>query len=278
MIRMNSPQTKRLQLKNILSYFEKENLHIRRELVESLNEFKFNIESLAAYKPYFKDILDNKVFHFQQLEVSIQYINEIKNLYLDLERIYQRISEDYNKILQMLNNISDIILKVPYVSSVRTTLKREVKRVGRDHFYMINHLMLIQFLNNIKNLVEPIDSYDLQNSPVSEIFDQIIKIIPSIKEEYLPNVLYLNVPDSVEQIIVLGENLRSLFPFLSFSFLEEIESLLEFMELVNNEFYKIENYYKTNQDKNSKKVKGKFKNALYMLDRTLSFSRYWKHV
>jgi hypothetical protein len=272
---------KHLELREILLYFEKQNLHIPSQLDDKLKTYSFVVESFSKYKKHVKDILDDNTFHLQQLGDFLQNIKDIKSLFLDLETIYDEMGEYYKKISLILTNISDLVIKLPYITRVKTHVTqaaigdRHVLGQEKSHFYIIDHQVLIDFLTNIKNLGIPEDTFNIQNSPISGKLNQIMKIIPAIKSEYLPDAVYGNVPESFEQIITISRDLRELFS--PFYFLEDFDPLREFMELVNKDFYKIEEYFKKNPDKDCIKLKGKFKKAhlnLNKLYRVLSFKRF----
>ncbi|MFX1425403.1 MAG: hypothetical protein ACFFBE_03045 [Promethearchaeota archaeon] len=268
-----------LVLEEILSYFEKQDLQISSQLAEKLKTYNIIVESLSKYKEHVKDVLDKNLFYLQQLGEFLQIIKDIKSLFLDLETIYNEIADYYQKISLILDNILDLVIIFPYIAGIRTSpFGDRVRDTKISHFYVIDHQVLKEFLKNTKDLVTSEDISIIQTSPITDKLNQIIKIIPAIKAEYLPNVVYMNVPESFEQIITLSTDLRELFS--PFYFLEKFGSLKEFMELVTNDFYNIEDFFKANPEKDSIKVKGKFKatysniNKLY---RVLSFQQRWDY-
>ena len=276
MIFMNNQNKKQLEVSEILSYFEKENLRIPKTLAENFNRFCHTIEMLKGYKLHLNNIFDKKTFYFQQLDEFLQYISDIKTFYLDLQRIYQDIAEDHSKISIIANDASSLVNKIPYLAELKTSITGDyVRNEKYSHFYVINHQELIGFLSNVKDLVKPVDTYDIQNSPISDKLIEIINIIPSIKSEYLPDVVFSKVPESIERIIILSEDLKKLNkPFI---YLKKFGFLKELMELVSNDFHKIENYFKVNPHKNLIKFKGKFRKAysnLRKLYLAISFDKY----
>ena len=274
-----------LELEKILLYFEKHNLQISSQLADKLKTYSYVVESLSKYKKQVKAVLDEKVFYLHQMEEFLKNIKAIKTLFLDLGSIYNEMGEDYEKISLILNNILDLVIKIPFVTKVQTYVTKAV--IGdtfhvwdtkKDQLYVIDHPVLIEFLNNIKNLVIPENTSDIQNSPISDKLNQIIKTIPAIKAEYLPNVVYANIPESFEQIVTFSKDLRELFSPIYF--LEEFGPLREFMELLSNDFDEIERFFKTNPDKDSIKLKGKLKknhSNLNKLYQVLSFKRHWDY-
>jgi len=255
---MNIQNSKQIQLSEILSYFEKENLGIPKTLTENLNRFFQIIELLKGYKTYLNKVLSTKTIQFQQLEEFLQNIHEIKTFYLDLETIYQNIAVDYDKISTIINEASNLVKKKPYVVEFRTTSFGDYVRGKREaHFYIINHSELISFLNKVKDLVKPVDIYEVQYTAFIVKFKELIDILPFIKFDYLPDVVYANVPEQFERIIILSEELKNLCE--NISFLETYGFLKEFLDNMVKEVNKIQEYFKLNPDINVLKLRGKFR-------------------
>lgn len=265
---------KKTELNEILTYFENKEIHLPIKLAENINIFISTIELLKGYPRYFDRILKDKILPFKQLEGFLQYFNEIKAFYQDLETMYRKNVENFLIISNIANEVSELVVKLPYIAELRTS-GVQFRGKKKAHFYMVNHEKLIEFLNDIKSFAKPVDIDNIKHSTISDKFKEILDTLPSIKLDYSPNVVYSKVPESFEQIILLGKDLKDLFDPISY--LEKYEFFKELIEKLSNDFVKIKNYFNMNPESDFIKLKGKFRKVntnLNTLYRALSFYHY----
>ena len=263
---MNSQNNRQLRMREILSDFEEGNLQVPKTLDGDLFEFSQTCELLNDFAPHLKSVLNTKTIHYDQIEEFNQDLNEIKTTLLKLETIHDKNDQFFTKISNIVDASSNLIIKSHYVSNLTTSSwSGHVKSTASSHYYTINHQKLVDLLINLKYLAKPMapDGINFQNSHICQKIKDLMDVLPFIKEEYIPNVLYSKVPESIKQIVLLGENLNELTQ--SYITLVKSEFLNAHVERVINDFHQIQKKFNENPNVKLIRLKRKFKIALLKL-------------
>lgn len=261
---MNNQNNGLLSLREILSYFEKSDLQIPKKFFENLIQFNKTVEMLIGYKSNLRDVYYEKSIQFEHLQVIDRDLNEIKTILIKLKSIYSDNTTFFTRLYNIMNDSSGLVKKIRYVSNVGTdAFGRHVSKTYYSYFYTIIHSKLFDLLINAKDLVKSMSLVDntYQNFPIYQKVKELIEILPTIKDEYLSGVLYIKIPNSIERIINLSNDLKELMHW--FVFLFETKFLEELVQTVINNFREIQIYFSRTEIRIEQKIKlrGKFKNA-----------------
>jgi len=263
---MNSQNMENIRLSELYSYFEKEDLQISNEFNEKLIIFNDKLQVIKNYSPKFKKIIKEKLIDFEQTKIILQSLENIDIELRELEAIHNGYDILFTNISNILGIIPNLVRKIPFVFDLSTGFsftggKVNVQGSEESFIYSINHQNLVDFIINIKNLIKPSTSIDnnFQVNPISSNIKQISITISFLKEEYCPNVLYIQIPESIERIIDLGNNLKNLFN--PYKLVIGNNFLLGQIKSVIDSFNNIREHFIQNSEDKEIKLKGKFKDA-----------------
>ncbi|MFX1464477.1 MAG: hypothetical protein ACFFBF_15755 [Promethearchaeota archaeon] len=261
---MNNQNNGLLSLREILSYFEKSDLQIPKKFFENFIQFNKTVEMLKGYKSNLRDVYYEKLIQLEHLQVIDRDLNEIKTILIKLKSIYSDNTTFFTRLYNIMNDSSGLVKKIRYVSNMGTdAFGRHVSNPYYSYFYTIIHSKLFDLLINAKDLVKSMSPVDniYQNFPICQKVKELIEILPTIKDEYLSDVLYIKIPNSIERIINLSNDLKELMHW--FVFLFENEFLEGLVQTVINNFQGIQVYFSGREIRIGQKIKlrGKFKNA-----------------
>ncbi|MFX0021509.1 MAG: hypothetical protein ACFE9S_04235 [Candidatus Hermodarchaeota archaeon] len=246
------------QIDITFSEFEKNNIQISKSLIENFNTADEILETLNKLHQVTQPSTIEKQVHYQQLMRYDKIMHEINTLIPNQKQFSNNIKEIIINITDIIRLISKLVKKLPYISKLRTSITGDyVREEETSHFYKLNHQELLDFLKRLKNLTTLSNIIEDQCPPICLKLKEIINLVPTLKLDYFPHVLYADVPESFERIILLNDELKKLLnPYMC---LIEFENLIELFENITINFQDIVFFLNDNPEKDVVKLKGKFK-------------------
>ena len=205
---------------DILSEFRTNNYFLMDKYLEILKNLnQFTKEFMENYINYKTIINENKIITIKQINKLEMILNKLFELSLVLKKVYNENIKFFNIFDFLFNSSQRFVEKIRYISSVRGNKAFAHSVVtGKSFFYSLNQDVLYAILSNLKSISskKSTGSIITNDNDLSIMFKQIINDVRKISQNYIPDVIFKKIPESVERFLDDIDNFKSKFQLISY--------------------------------------------------------------
>jgi len=220
------------------AFLKQEPLNIPSFLVQTWDDGEKILQSLRDQVGMLRDILKDMNLQIDEIPRLDKILEGIAQISHNFQLHHQKISRLFQLLVKISIISTRLVTPIPFVSEVSRTWGDfsgdHVNDVIKENLYFGNYETIRSFIVNLHNLFasSSVSSTSSNNFQLKDLLVSLRTVGCRLLEEFLPGVIYKDVPEIVREIGEIGTHLeRSLSPHKYLTehtfFLEEIRKARE---------------------------------------------------
>ncbi|OLS16185.1 MAG: hypothetical protein RBG13Loki_0170 [Promethearchaeota archaeon CR_4] len=169
-----------------------------------LNAFRMQVRIM-------RDILEDMNLAIDEIPRLDQILEEITKISHNFQTHHQKIASLFQFLVKIIKTSKKLATPIPYVSNVETSMTGDhIWGVEKDKLFFGDFEIISSFIGNLHKFfaVSPGGSVSSEKFPLKDLLTSLRTTGGRLLDEFLPGVVYEDIPDIVEEIGRIGRQLE----------------------------------------------------------------------